>query len=218
MKNGVTTIDLDSLITAALTGQPHNARRLQDEAERYARRLSKAKAPDLPDDLHEDVFQEAQCIMVKIGAAGLAKRSGKELFRRAVLRAIRVVRATNAPPGVRTRWSSQPVAAPVVAAEDIGRVADAREIERCSVPEQTGVIIDFDQFPDRGALQAFRQVEFEGDLIKLLKAAPTPVADALRMIHLEDMPVGTVAVLANMSRFALNRRIKAFTDIVQAAA
>ncbi len=218
MKNGATTIDLDYLITAALTGQPHNPRRLHDAATRYALRLSKAKAPDLPNDLHEEVYQEAQCRLLAVGAAGLAKRSGKELFRRAVLAAIRVVRAQNAPPGSRTRWTSQPQAAPVVAAEDIGQVADTRELERCSLPEPTGVIIDFDKFPDRTALQAFRQIEIEGDLFKVLKAAPAPVGEALRQIHLEDVPVGAVAVWAKMDRFTLNRRIKAFTDSVRAAA
>jgi hypothetical protein len=77
VKNGATTIDLDYLITAALTGQPHNQRRLHDAATRYALRLSKAKAPDLPDDLHEEIYQEAQCRLLEVGAAGLAERSGK---------------------------------------------------------------------------------------------------------------------------------------------
>ncbi len=218
MKNGATTIDLDYLITAALKDEPHNARRLHDAATRYALRLSKAKAPDLPDDLHEEIYQEAQCRLLEVGAAGLAKRSGKELFRRAVLAAIRVVRAQNAPPGARTRWSSEPQAAPLVAAEDIGRVADTRELERCSVAEPTGVIIDFDKFPDRTAEAAFRQVEFEGDVLKVLKAAPAPVGEALRKIHIEEVPVAAVAAWAKMDRFTLNRRIKAFTITMRAAA
>jgi hypothetical protein len=218
VKNGATTIDLDYLITAALKNEPHNARRLHDAASRYALRLSKAKAPDLPDDLHEEIYQEAQCRLAAVGATGLARRSGKELFRRAVLAAIRVVRAQNAPPGSRTRWTSQPQSAPDVAAEDIGRVADVRELERCSRSEPTGVVIDFDKFPDRTAMQAFRQVEIENDLLKVLKAAPAPVGDALRQIYLEGMPVGTVAVWAKMDRFTLNRRIKAFTSSMRAAA
>lgn len=218
MNNGATTIDLDYLITAALTDQPHNQRRLHDEAVRYARRLSKAKAPDLDDDLHEDVYQEAQALLLKAGPAGLAKHGGKKLFRLAVLAAIRAVRAAYAPPGERTRWTRQLQAEPKIAAEDVGKIADARELERCSVPEPSGVIIDFDKFPDRTALQAFRQVEIEGDLLKILKAAPAPVGEVLRQIHLEDAPVGAVAVWAQMSRFTLNRRIKAFTDSMQAAA
>ncbi len=218
MKNGVSTIDLESLIRAALTGQPHNARRLQDEAERYARRLSKAKAPDLPDDLHEDVFQEAQCLLTQCGADGLAKRTGKQLFRQAVVRSIRIVRANNAPPGEKTRWTREPPPTPLVAAEDIGRVADNRELERCSVPEATGVVIDFDKFPDPGAMDVMAQVEIEIDLEAILARAPIGVASALRQIHLEDMPVQMAANLAEVSRFTLHRHITAFCDSIRAAA
>lgn len=218
MKNGVSTIDLEFLIRAALTGQPHNARRLQDEAERYARRLSKAKAPDLAADLHEDVFQEAQCLLIQWGAAGLAKRTGKQLFRQAVMRSIRTVRANNAPPGEKTRWTREPPPTPLVAAEDIGQVADSREIERCTVPDLGGVVIDFDKFPDRRAMEVLAQAEVEIDLAAILARAPVGVATALRQIHLEDMPVQMAANLAQVSRFTLHRRIGAFCDSVRAAA
>ncbi|MGH6957093.1 MAG: hypothetical protein ACREEW_10575 [Caulobacteraceae bacterium] len=218
MKNGVSTIDLDYLIRAALTGQPHNPRRLQDEAERYARRLSKAKAPDLPDDLHEEVFQEAQCLLIQWGAEALADRTGKQLFRQAVMRAIRIVRANNSPPGEKTRWTREPPPTPLVAAEHIGRVADTRELERCSVPEASGVVIDFDKFPDPGAMDVVAQVEIEIDLDAILAGAPVGVASALRRIHLEDMPVQMAANLAQVSRFTLHRRIGAFCDSIRAAA
>lgn len=218
MKNGVSTIDLEFLIRAALTGQPHNPRRLQDEAERYARRLSKAKAPDLPDDLHEEVFQEAQCLLIQWGPEALIKRTGKQLFRQAVMRSIRIVRANNAPPGEKTRWTREPPPTPRVAAEDIGRVADTREIERCTVPELAGVVIDFDRFPDPRAMEVLAQAEVEIDLAAILARAPAGVATALRHIHLEDMPVQMAANLAQVSRFTLHRRITAFCDSVRAAA
>ena len=44
------------------------------------------------------------------------------------------------------------------------------------------------------------------------------VGEALRQIHLEEVPVGTVAAWANVDRFTLNRSIKAFTLSMRAAA
>jgi DNA-directed RNA polymerase specialized sigma24 family protein len=217
VKNGVSTVNLDSMIKAALTGQPHNQRRLYDEALRYSRRLSKAKAPDLAEDLHEEVFQEAQCLVIRDGDAGLAKHSGKQLFRRAVMAAIRIVRANNAPPGQKTRWTREPPP-PRVAAEDIGRVADTRDLERSSAAEVGGIVIDFDKFPDRRVMQVMEQVEVNIDLEAILARAPEQVAWALKLIHLNDAPIKDVAALATMSRFTLHRRITAFIETVRAAA
>jgi DNA-directed RNA polymerase specialized sigma24 family protein len=217
VKNGVSTVTLDDLIKAALTGQPYNQQRLGNEAQRYARHLSKAKAPDLPDDLHEDVFQQAFVELLHAGPAGLAIRSGKALLRRAVLAAIRTVRATSAPPGQRTR-NTQEMHHPQVAAEDVGRVADTRTIERCTVANGADVFIDFDLFADRRAELEMQRVEDAIDVGAFLAQAPEQVAWALRLIHLNDEPVEAVAAQAQISRFALNRRFTAFYDFVRAAA
>ena len=56
MQNGVSTVTLDDLIKAALTGQRYNQQRLGTQARLYARRLSKSFASDLPDDLHDEIF------------------------------------------------------------------------------------------------------------------------------------------------------------------
>ena len=217
MKNGVSTVTLDHLNKAALTDQPYNQQRFGREAQRYARRLSNAKAPDLPDDLHDDVFQQAFVELLHAGPDGLALRSGKALFRRCVLAAIRTVRATNAAPGQRTRTTKEPHH-PRVAAEDVGRVADARVIERCTVTDGADVFIDFDLFADRRAEVEMQRVEDAIDVGVILAQAPEQVAWALRLIHLNDEPVEAVAAQAQISRFALNRRFTAFYDFVRAAA
>jgi DNA-directed RNA polymerase specialized sigma24 family protein len=217
VKNGVSTITLDHLIKAALTNQPYNQQRLGREAQRYARRISKAKAPDLPEDLHEDVFQEAFVELLHAGPAGLARRSGKALFRRAVLAAIRTVRATCAAPGQRTRKTTKPDRA-CVAAEDVGQVADLRTIERCTVVEGADVFIDFDLFAEPRAESKMQQVEDALDVRAVLAQAPVQVAWALRLIHLNDEAVESVAARAQVSRFALNRRFTAFYEFMRAAA
>lgn len=215
--NGVSTVTLDDLIKAALTGQPYNQQRLGREAARYARRLSKSKAPDLPEDLHDDVGQQAFVELFQADPGALAKHGGKRLFRRTVLAAIRTVRASYAPPGQRTRTSKEQQH-PCVAAEDVGRVADPREVERCRVTENGGIVIDFDLFPDRRAAAEFQRVEDALDVNAVLSKAPDQVAWALRLIHLNDEPVEAVAAQAQISRFTLNRRFTAFYEFMRAAA
>lgn len=217
MKNGVSTVSFDHLIKAALTGQPYNQPRLGREAQRYARRLSKAKAFDLPDDLHDEICQEAFADLFKKGPAGLAKLSGKALFRRSVLAAIRSIRAAYASPGQRTRLTKEPHYAQV-AAEDVGQVADPRTVERNTIIEGDSVSIDFDRFPDRRLEAELRQVEDALDVDAILNHATDSVARALRLIHFDDEPLEAVAAQAKVSRFVLGRRIKAFCAEWQAAA
>lgn len=216
MKNGVSTT-FDDLIKAALMGQPYNQRRLGDEAQRYARRLSKAKAPDLPEDLHEEVCQQAFAELFRIGAGGLDQRSGKVLFRRAVLAAVRVVRASYAPPGQRTR-ASKDQSISRVAAEDIGQIADHAALERSRVSDESGGYIVFDRFADPRVAAEFQQIEDALDVAALLKGASADIALALRMIHENDEPVGVAAAVVGMDRFTLNRRLKAFCGSIRIAA
>lgn len=216
MKDGVSTT-LDDLIKAALTGQPYNQRRLGTEAQRYARRLSNAKAPDLPEDLHEEICQQAFVELFRISQDGLDQRSGKALFRRAVLAAVRAVRASYAPPGQRTRSSTaQP--SPRVAAEDVGRIADRAALERSRLPDEAGGFIAFDRFVDARAGADLQQIEDALDVAALLKGASADIALALRMIHQDDEPVAVVAAVVAMDRFTLNRRLKAFCGAIRAAA
>lgn len=225
MKNGVSTVTLDSLITAALTGQRYNHQRLGTAARRYARKLSNIYGKDLADDLHGEVFGEAFVQLFKAGAAALAGKSGKALFRAAVLSAIRNVRASYTPPGQRTRTGPKPKdgqapvdEAPRVAAEDIGRVADTRTIERCMVSSDEDRALDFDLLEDVAAAATQRQLTDRLEAEAILRTAPHMVATALRLIHLDDEPVEAVADGFGISRFVLNRRIDAFCESWRAAA
>jgi hypothetical protein len=210
VENGVATISLDDLIEAALTNtRRYNQQRFGREVERYSRRISKARAPDLPDDLHGDIAQEALAILFEAGPAVLAKGTGKAALRNAVLKAIRGVRASFAPPGQRTRPASAAVPA-YVAAEDVGRVVNADTLERCRVGEGLNRSIDFDLLPEAQAPAAIKQVEDRMEIDFILGRASPLVAQSLRLIHLDDEPVEAVAAAAHLSRFALNRQVTAF--------
>lgn len=216
MTNGVSTIGLDQLIQAALTGQPYNQQRLGKEAERYSLRLSFAKAPDLPEDLHDEICLQAFVELMQLGADALQRHSGRILFRHAVLAAIRSVRASYAAPGERTRIpkSERPDQARSfkVAAEDVGRIPDADTIERATVTQGAFSLIDFDRLPDRQQDFSLQRVEDGIEADGLLRPAPPEVARALRMIHLDDVTLSAAATRIGISRFVLAPRIKAFCE------
>ena len=224
MNNGVTSVTLDQLIQSALTGQPYNQQRLGAEAERYSLRLTRAKAPDLPEDLHEEICLEAFVELFKVGASALTKHSGRILFRRAVLAAMRTVRASYAPPGERTRPAKRKSAAAQqmglakIAAEDVGRIADAQAVEGNTVIEGDFGHIDFDRFPDRQQQVEIHRVEFRIEADAVLKHARPEVARALRLIHLDDNTIEEAAQQVNLSRFVLKRRMDTFCAGLQAAA
>lgn len=206
MTHGVSPVDLDGLITAALTGQPYSQLRLGRQAQAYARKLSMAWAPDLPKDQHDDVFNQAFVELFNLGPAALAQRSGKVLFRRAVRAAVRAVRASYAPPGARTRPSAK-LPPDLVAAEDIGRVFDQTALDLCMTGEDDARAVDFDLIEDLRAGAAVKAFEDGHQIDALLAKAPRRFAAALRLIHLHDRPVEEVAAAAGVSRFVLHRRL-----------
>ena len=210
MQNGVSAVTLDDLIKAALTGQRYNQQRLGTQARLYARRLSQVYGGALPDDLHDEVFGQAFVELFEAGAAVLAHRTGKAIFRRAVLAAIRSVRAGYAPPGTRTRPNTK-AECQAVAAEHVDHIADKQTVQRCTGLSEAGErSIDFDLFSDPNALNAQRNVEDRLTAEQILRHAPTEVEVALRLIYLSEEPVETVAINLGITRFRLNRRIAAF--------
>lgn len=217
MTNGISTITLDHLIEAALNHRPYSQERLGAATERYALRISRARAPDLPDDLHEEIWLQAFVQLLKLKPSALSKHRGKRLFRRAVLAAIRVVRASYAPPGQRTRSGKAPVVAKV-AAEDIGCVADTKTIEANTKAKGGFGYIDFDKFDDERPLAELRRIEHAIDVETILKRASEDVGRALRLIYLDGEPVAAAAAAVAQSRFALNRRITTFYADWRAAA
>jgi hypothetical protein len=147
VQNGVSAVTLDHLIRAVITGQRYNQQRLGTEALRYSRKLSNIYGRDLPEDIHEEVFTQAFVEVFKFGPTALAAKSGKALFRAAVLNAVRVVRASYAPPGCRTRPTGEPEERRVIA-EDIGRIPDQDALARATVGDGNEQAIDLDLLGD----------------------------------------------------------------------
>lgn len=204
-------VTLDVLITAALTGRPYNQTRFGNAVQRYARKISRRACPTLPDDLHEDIAQQAIVDLIAGGSAGLATRSGQALLRRAVLSAIRIIRSDYAAPGRRTRppVKGEPEPTGLVAAEDAAAIIDTETIARVRDTQGDGAT-DFDQLESAAAAQAVRGMEDAVELDWALRRAPPNIAAALRLVCVEGQPLGTAAIAVSLSRFTLSRRMDAF--------
>lgn len=218
MQNGVNTVSLDQLIVAALTGKSNrNHQRFGKEAERYALVVARAKAPDLAPDLHYEVAQQAMIELFKFGPRALVGTTGKALFRKAVLNAVRIVRANNAPPGERTRRQKEP-AAQLTAVDVASARIDLRRVRRAGETGSGDPPAVLENLPDPRQEAAFDQIDNVIYVKRLLLQAPAPVERALRLIHFNEDPVEAVAETLMVSRFTLNRRLKAFYEGVRTAA
>ncbi len=213
-------VTLSVLIEAALRGQPYNQLRLGLAAQRYARKITNRLCPDFPEDRHEEVFQQAFVELFTFGASALPAGGGQALFRRAVLNATRVVRSNYTPPGQRTRQpvKGAPLGPDRVAAEDIGRVADAETVDRCTVGDGLTASVDFDLFESPDAEQAVLDVETRIDLNDALSRAPLVIAAALRLICINGETVVAAARQVEVDRYTLTRRLDAFCPTWRAAA
>ena len=207
MQNGVSKTTLAAMIQAALTGtHAYHNQRFGLAVLAYAGRMCRARAPDLPDDLVEDVAQEAMVNLFAAGAQALTTTPPLKLLRHAVLAGIRKVRADHAPPGQRTRrYREEP--RDRVAAEDAGRIADAEAVAAATIPEGDHSYIDVDRFACPVAQRAVGDAEQRVAIETALAKMPPSIARALRLIHLDERPMTEVATLAGISRFVLHRRI-----------
>ena len=204
-------VTLNVLITAALTGLPYNQNRFGDAVLRYTRKITRRACPTLPDDLHEEVAQEAVAELFAGGSAGLAHQSGQALLRRAVLSAIRIVRSDYAAPGRRTRppVKGEPEPVGVVAAEDAAAIVDTETIARVTNTHGDGAI-EFDLLESRVAAQTVIGMEDAVELDWALRRAPPSIAAALRLVCVEGQPLGVAAIAVALGRSTLSRRMDAF--------
>ena len=208
MKNGV-SIPLEDLIRLAFTDTPRSHERLGRAALRYSRSITLRRCPDLPDDLHYEIFQQAFVELFRAGPDGIGTHGGVGAFRRAVFAAMRQVRADYAPPGRPTRRKSDEDATRV-AAENVGQILDVKGLRQCTVTAGEHAELDLDQVASAPAAAAQQQVDDRLTTEAILATAPVAVATALRLIHLEGEPVDDAAAAVGLTRFALNRRITAF--------
>ncbi len=213
-------VTLDDLITAALTGQPYHQLRLGREAKRYARRITNRACPDFPEDRHEEVAHEAFVALWWRGAGVLAEGTALKAFRKAVIAAARTVRRDYAAPGERTRPPSRknPPPRPCVAAEDIGTIPNDEALARATITEGEHSYLDLDRLPSAAAAADIAAIETRFDAQRIFATAPPPIATALKLIHIEEIPVAEVAQIVALSRFQLHRRIGAFQAAWAAAA
>lgn len=213
-------VTLNVLITAALTGRQYNHSRFGDAVKRYARKISNASCPDFPEDLHDEIAQEAIAGLFETGAAALATKSGTAMLRRAVLNAIRTVRSSYAPPGRRTRPPKKGAPEPVAkaAAEHVSVIVSADTLAAASDPVDEHMVVDFDRLASPQAAYALRQKEDEIALDWALRRAPPNIAAALRLVCVDGETLGDAAATLSVSRFRLSRGMDAFCSAWRDAA
>ena len=203
-------VTFDQLLVAAVSDLPYNQQRLGREAKRYAEKISRARAPDLAADQHEEVAMEAFGKFWKERGDPPEGKSQVKVFRACVLAAIRIVRASYAPPGTRTRPAPKKTQVDLGPPKVLARQKALPEAEY-ECPYDVDGSVSLDEFASVAAARAMRAVEDAMDAAMILSRAPKPVAQALHLIHFEDVAVGKVAEEFAISRFALNRRIGSFS-------
>lgn len=217
MSNGPSSLTLAHLIMAAIQRQKRHHLRFGTEALKYTRSIVHRRAPDLAEDLHEEVCNEAIVQMWRRDLSGVTLATAKRTLRKSILKAIRIVRAKNAPPGVRTRHQKVPGKSRV-AAEHIGMIAAGASAKYRAANEGERGEVDSGAVPDVTSAIVLDGIEQRIDIQKLLPKAPAPVERALRLIHLDDVPVAVAAEAVGLDRFALARVTKAFSSVARAAA
>jgi DNA-directed RNA polymerase specialized sigma24 family protein len=208
-------VSLDVLMTAALTGQPYNQQRLGRELKRYARRISNRFAARLPDDLHDDIAQEAIVILWHAGAATLTHKTVRQLLRKAVLEAVYIVLSDYAPTGERTRAAPKDAKIDRIAAEDASRTPTAKQIAHMATADGG---FDLDRLPCTAPQTSAQAALDRIDVATILHRAPPSVAAALRLIYFDGETVVMAAQQAAISRFALNRQITSYSQMWRSAA
>jgi len=213
-------VTLSNLVEAALMGRNYNHQRLGNEAKRYSRKITNRFCADFPEDRHEEVFTQAFVELCSLGPDALTGTTGQALLRRGVFAAIRVVRSDYAEPGRRTRRPPRkaPPEPARVAAEDVGRIADADTVKACTVGEGHEARIEFDLFESRAAAAEIRLAEDRVDLDRALDEVPPDVAAALRLVCVRGETLSFVAGKVGVSRFTLSRRMDAFCPLWRLAA
>jgi DNA-directed RNA polymerase specialized sigma24 family protein len=197
------SLHLDALILAVLTKDPFDPREFDRQARRYGGTVLRAIAPDLPEDRHDEVVNEAVVCLLTSGLEGwrASGRDATPFFYACLRQGLRQVRANYAPPGVKTR---RPTQAERKAAKPI--VASKRPI----LPPEA--------HPDPSAAAAFAEVEHQRDAAEILARAPEMVGRALRLLCFDDLEHKDVAAELGLSRQALYRRLDKFAQPYREAA
>lgn len=214
VKHGLSTITLNQLLTAALTGQPYNQRRLGQHLALYALRVSMRRAWWLPIDLHEEIGQEAFADLWQNKATLLANKTAKRAFRDCVVKAARTIQANYAAPGKRTR-SYKSNQKDKVAAEQVEYIASFLAVAPGDAADQDSGL---NGFPCPTAAAERISVEAKMDVEVVLRSAPSVVRRALELIYFDAMPKQEAAAMLKISRFSLSRKIDTFCETWRQAA
>jgi DNA-directed RNA polymerase specialized sigma subunit len=177
------------------TGNIHACEQFDELLRPYLLNLTRKLASDLPDDLHEEVVQQAYLDLIGNSSIRFDPQRGsaKSFLYFAVRNALRIVRSNYCPPGAPTRSDTS---------------SKDRSVSALSID-------DLDHEP--GTLNVARQIIAGTEANALLKTAPRRVATALRRIHYIGDSLNEVASDLNVSRFKLSREIDTYCKTMRFA-
>lgn len=196
--------NLDTLLRGFLAGDHVAREKLPRVAERYVLKIARRLGPDLPDDLHYDVVNQAflNLMLQKPASYNPARGAAGTFLKLMVRNALRQVRASNAPPGHVTRVRKlRGTALPVSAPSPI--VVSLDELDEDNMPTS-----------DR----AIATIEARYDVEALLRRAPAELAVILSRVYLQGETVGYVASDVGVSRYIVSRQISEHMQEVRTAA
>jgi hypothetical protein len=165
---------------------------------------TRRRAPDLAEDLHEEVVDETWTIICC--SPGLkydpARGSVWKFLVGRLMNAIKTIRAVYRPVGSRTRSIPRRRSAKVAANEmpaemslDSGTTAQAEVINSAVIEK---------------SVEQAERIEKSVEAVSLIEAAPADIRPALELIYQEGSGVAEAAQALGISRFTLRRRLDEF--------
>jgi len=179
----------DQLLASFVLGDIEASDEFRKVAPPVIRGLARRFGPDLPADLIDEVVSETYLLLLGAPGRGFDRTRGsaRQFLFGIVRNAVTNVRATNRPPGLRTR-------------------------RRKDDPATGAQVVPFDELL-HGAAQRFlpdsHHVEARLDVEKLLGAVTAVVATAIIGIHLRGESASSVSRRLSVSRFQIDRALRA---------
>lgn len=199
----------DGLLTLAFTGDEVAATRLFEQYSRWLLRLSRRRAPDLPNDLHEEVVQEMWSLVFSRGlAACLAAHTSADAYLTQVHRnAVESVRAAYRPAGSRSRYvrvsDSEAVANPLSHGDRTSEPTAARHSHLGYEQQASG-----DGVEDQSMWSnTYARVDFQMDLERLVGTVDDDLGRAITLITTDGSSITEAATRVGMSRQTLSRKL-----------
>jgi DNA-directed RNA polymerase specialized sigma24 family protein len=192
----------NDLLIDFLAGDPVARDVLPERIQRFLLKQARRLGRDLPDDLQEEVAQQAFENLLRQSPKSFDpdRSSALGFIKLLVRNAVYQVRAMYAPPGKRTR---------------LQRVDRLKEIVVFTAQPTTVQLEEVDPDSTASADDPAKGAELRHDAAVVLRLASIPVRTGLVRVHLQEHTLQEVATNLGIDRFKLGRQMMAFADEVR---